>query len=349
MPSRVWRETATAASTALRSTMARSAVRADRSKAIPTTPFPYPTHPSSLYLPPLSALNLPAIEPRTHWIHHHPYPLLPPSPLHQTWLVYLSSPLAMWQDGATLVADAPFTGTMRVALLPGSSPQDEEVLLDAHVPTVPLGGSAQVGAFRIKYTWRTQQWRELANGFSCSHCQAVAMEGAVWRLNVPKRPSTWCAGPLTSDAQLLDELRASLKQDVAALPPLSSISTYSFNKVAARAARLALIVKQVRDDDSPAVVLSPLRTALSAWLDGTFPGNCLLYDPTWGGVVSEAGSRDQGAEFGAAMYNDHHFHYGYFIYATATVAKFDPAWRDRYRAPLKDLMADYMSPQRVRD
>ncbi|CAI5498230.1 unnamed protein product [Closterium sp. Naga37s-1] len=346
-----------------------------------------------------------------------------------TLLVYLSSPLALRQDGSALVADAPFTGTMRLALLPGSSTlQDEEALLDAHVPTVPLGGSAQVGEFLIEYTWRTQQWRELANGkteappllmlslpmhrrmevsahspstasalrrrrsgspsrimsalrghhnpasagpsntrgsarwssvrdasvsdasvlaYPTIDGQAMGMQGAVWRLNVPKRPSTWQAGPLSSDAQLLDELRGSLKQDVAALPPLSSPSTYSFGKAAARAARLALIAKQVQDDDSLAAVLPPLRTALSAWLDGTFPGNRLLYDPTWGGVVSEAGSLDQGADFGAGMYNDHHFHYGYFIYAAATVAEFDAAWRDQYRAPLRDLMADYMSLERT--
>ncbi|CAI5502053.1 unnamed protein product [Closterium sp. Naga37s-1] len=358
-----------------------------------------------------------------------PSPRFPPNPLplHQTWLVYLSSPLTLRQDGSTLAADVPFTGMMHVALLPGSSPQDEEALLDAHVPTVPVGGSAQVGAFHIKYTWRTQQWRDPANGnteapllmlslpmhrrmevsahspssasalrrhrssspsgamgalrghhnsasarpsITCGNApwssvgdesvpdasvlayptidgQAVGMQGAVWRLKVPKRPSTWRAGPLSSDPQLLDELRASLKQDVAALPPLSSPSTYSFGKTAARAARLALIAKQMRDEDSLAAVLPPLRTALSAWLDGTFSGNRLLYDPTWGGVVSEAGSRDQGAEFGAGMYNDHHFHYGYFIYAAATVAKFDPAWRDQYRAPLKDLMADYMSAERT--
>ncbi|CAI5498032.1 unnamed protein product [Closterium sp. Naga37s-1] len=340
----------------------------------------------------------------------------------QTWLLYLSSPLVMRQDGSALVADAPFTGTMRVALLPGSSAQDEEALLDAHVPTVPVGGSAQVGEFLIQCTWRTQHWRHLPDGDSeapllmlslpmhrrmevSAHSpspasalrrhssgspsgsmgairghhnpasatpsnarsnalrssvqdasvpdasvlayptidgQAVGMQGVVWRLNVPNRPSTWEAGPLSSDAQLLDELRASLKQDVAALPPLSSTSTYSFGKAAARAARLALIAKQVQDDDSLAAVLPPLRSVLSAWLDGTFPGNRLLYDPTWGGVVSEAGSLDQGAEFGVGMYNDHHFHYGYFIYAAATVAEFDAAWRDQYRALLKDLMADYM-------
>ncbi|CAI5523012.1 unnamed protein product [Closterium sp. Naga37s-1] len=56
----------------------------------------------------------------------------------QTWLVYLSALLTLRQDGSMLAADVPFTGTMRVALLPGSSTQDEEALLDAHLPTVPL-------------------------------------------------------------------------------------------------------------------------------------------------------------------------------------------------------------------
>ncbi|CAI5488168.1 unnamed protein product [Closterium sp. Naga37s-1] len=251
------------------------------------------------------------------------------------------------QDGSALVADAPFMGTMRVALLTGSSSalQDEEAPLDAHVPTVPLGGSAQVGEFLIdasangsertqplhclrpppspqrlpflrherpprppqpRLCWPLQHTGQCtvvvrANAFVPDASvlayptidgQAVGMQGGVWRLNVPKRPSTWDAGPLSSDAQLLDELRGSLKQDVAALPPLSSPSTYSFSKAAARVARLALIAKQVQDDDSLAAVLPPLRTALSTWLDGTFPGNRLLYDPTWGGVVSEAGSLD---------------------------------------------------------
>ncbi|CAI7924958.1 unnamed protein product, partial [Closterium sp. NIES-54] len=350
------------------------------------------------YLPHPLALKLPVIESPhslTVCINHHLFSaLLSPFPSHQTWLVYLSSPLALRQDGSALVADAPFTGTMRVALLPGSSAQDEDVLLDAHVPTVPVGGECAVhrrmevsahspstaSALRRRRSGSPSgvmsalrghhnpasagpsntrggaRWSSVRDAsvpdasvlaYPTIDGQAMGMQGGVWRFNVPKRPSTWQAGPLSSDAQLLDELRGSLKQDVAALPPLSSPSTYSFGKAAARAARLALIAKQVQDDDSLAAVLPPLRTALSAWLDGTFPGNHLLYDPTWGGVVSEAGSLDQGAEFGAGMYNDHHFHYGYFIYAAATVAEFDAAWRDQYRAPLRDLMADYMSLERT--
>ncbi|CAI6002202.1 unnamed protein product, partial [Closterium sp. NIES-65] len=360
----VERAVATAASTVLRSTTARSVRSANCTPLLPsdcrrTSPIRCLTRPClplaySPYSPP-------------------PSPCFPPNylPLHQTWLVYLSAPLTLRQDGSTLAADVPFTGTMRVALLLGSSAQDEEALLDAHVPTVLVGGSTHVGAFRIKYTWRTQQWREPANADTKApllmrslpmhqrlevsmhspssasalrpHCsgspsgamgalrghhnsasarpsitrgnapwasvrdesvpdasvlayptidgQTVGIQGALWRLKVPKQPSTWRAGPLSSDPQLLDELRASLKQDMAAAP------------------------------------LLPLHLLL--WQDSS-------------------ACRPPGADRKAAgMYNDHHFHYGYFIYAAATVAKFDPAWRDQYRAPFKDLTADYMSAERT--
>lgn len=32
------------------------------------------------------------------------------------------------------------------------------------------------------------------------------------------------------------------------------------------------------------------------------------------------------ANFGSGLYNDHHFHRGYFIYAAAALGRKDPAW-----------------------
>jgi endo-1,3(4)-beta-glucanase len=70
--------------------------------------------------------------------------------------------------------------------------------------------------------------------------------------------------------------------------------------------------------------------------------NRLVYDTTWKGVVSIAGYTDIGADFGGKIflasrkdrsltvlgtaYNDHHFHYGYFVYAAAVIGYLDPAW-----------------------
>jgi endo-1,3(4)-beta-glucanase len=48
----------------------------------------------------------------------------------------------------------------------------------------------------------------------------------------------------------------------------------------------------------------------------------------WGGIVSSASYKtgDSGIDFGNTFYNDHHFHYGYFIYAAAVVGYLDPSW-----------------------
>lgn len=51
------------------------------------------------------------------------------------------------------------------------------------------------------------------------------------------------------------------------------------------------------------------------------------YDQAWGGVVSKQGYRDSNcglADFGNACYNDHHYHYGYFIAAASMLLKLRP-------------------------
>ncbi|OTB09518.1 glycoside hydrolase family 81 protein [Hypoxylon sp. CI-4A] len=54
----------------------------------------------------------------------------------------------------------------------------------------------------------------------------------------------------------------------------------------------------------------------------------LYYETVWGGLVSSASyaTGNDGADFGNTFYNDHHFHYGYFVYAAAIIGYFDPSW-----------------------
>jgi endo-1,3(4)-beta-glucanase len=54
----------------------------------------------------------------------------------------------------------------------------------------------------------------------------------------------------------------------------------------------------------------------------------LTYDESWRGVITTGGYNDPGADFGNTYYNDHHFHYGYFVYAAAIIAYLDPNWLD---------------------
>lgn len=43
-------------------------------------------------------------------------------------------------------------------------------------------------------------------------------------------------------------------------------------------------------------------------------------------------------------YNDHHFHFGYFVYSAAVIAKFDPSWVQTYGEAILTLIRDYSNP-----
>ncbi|KAK2858419.1 hypothetical protein FQN49_004755 [Arthroderma sp. PD_2] len=68
----------------------------------------------------------------------------------------------------------------------------------------------------------------------------------------------------------------------------------------------------------------------------------LVYDTVWKGVVSSGTYQngDTGLDFGNALYNDHHFHYGYFILSAAIIGKLDPAWLDANKAYVNMLVRD---------
>lgn len=120
-------------------------------------------------------------------------------------------------------------------------------------------------------------------------------------------------------------------------------STYFFGKAVARAARLGIIAEEVGMSDEAISVRQFLRDNLTPWFNGTVAGNSLLYDTTWGGIISEASVTDKFGDFGLSVYNDHHFHYGYYLYAAAVLAKLDPVWGVTYKAQIYALVGDFMT------
>jgi endo-1,3(4)-beta-glucanase len=82
---------------------------------------------------------------------------------------------------------------------------------------------------------------------------------------------------------------------------------------------------------------------VAAWLDGT-NGNPLRYDTTWGGVITTQSLAGPLAQFGQGHYNDHHFHYGYHLYAAAVLARADPAFAAAHRSGLLALVRDIANP-----
>ena len=101
----------------------------------------------------------------------------------------------------------------------------------------------------------------------------------------------------------------------------------------------------LRDVAAARVGLSKLQIAFAVFAANKqrYP---LVYETGWGGIVSSAAyvTGDLNADFGNTYYNDHHFHYGYFIYTAAVIGYLDPSWVLANKAFVNTLVRDIANP-----
>ncbi|MFF2818974.1 glycosyl hydrolase [Kitasatospora cineracea] len=96
--------------------------------------------------------------------------------------------------------------------------------------------------------------------------------------------------------------------------------TYWVGKALGQMAQLVPIADQLGDTAARDKLLGLMKGKLQTWFAGTgSPG--FAYDSTWKTLIGYPASYGTDAEL-----NDHHFHYGYFVQAAATVARYDTAW-----------------------
>ncbi|MCU1557185.1 MAG: 1,3-beta-glucanase [Microbacteriaceae bacterium] len=131
------------------------------------------------------------------------------------------------------------------------------------------------------------------------------------------------------------ELRQQLSQDVASSTVVPADS-YFGGKALYRLANLLTLATQLGDNSAATTVRTRLDAALREWTDPKGctkrSDRCFVYDATMKGVVGMT------ASFGSDAFNDHHFHYGYFLYAASVAAAHDPQLR-RDIAPVINLLA----------
>ncbi|POS70283.1 glycosyl hydrolase family 81 [Diaporthe helianthi] len=95
--------------------------------------------------------------------------------------------------------------------------------------------------------------------------------------------------------------------------------------------------------------LRKLENAFDRYVKNLEP-NPLAYDTVWGGVCSTAsyGNNDSLIDFGNTYYNDHNFHYGYYVYTAAILGYLDPSWLTRNNSANKvwvnTLIRDWANP-----
>ncbi|OJJ75131.1 hypothetical protein ASPBRDRAFT_53082 [Aspergillus brasiliensis CBS 101740] len=181
---------------------------------------------------------------------------------------------------------------------------------------------------------------------------ATAVVGENWTMLEPNLPTQMGFDPWSVSAGSVNNLSAAAKQVILSVAPTElnqSIdqqtnlnSMYYSGKALSKFATLVYTVNKLGGNpDLAASALQNLKTAFARFIDNKqqFP---LVYDSVWRGVVSSASyGGDSGADFGNTYYNDHHFHYGYFIHAAAIIGSLDPSWlSDSNKAWVNMLVRD---------
>ena len=141
-----------------------------------------------------------------------------------------------------------------------------------------------------------------------------------------------------------DELLVDIADVVAAQD-----SIYFSGKVLDKYAYVLLVLEEIIGDESlTKTTLKAIQGAFEIFTTNEqyYP---FIYDTKFGGVTSSASQGgDTGADFGSGYYNDHHFHYGYFVHAAAIVGYVDNlhggTWVEDNKWWVNSLIRDVANP-----
>ena len=118
---------------------------------------------------------------------------------------------------------------------------------------------------------------------------------------------------------------------------------YRAGKVIAKYANMLPVADNINASDIKKDLKTKVRKMLEDWFTYSAgeQNRYFAYDSTWGGLL---GVKDD--EFGSHLYNDHHFHFGYFIYASAILAMYDDTFVKDYGQMVNLLIKDFANTDR---
>ncbi|GMF44343.1 unnamed protein product [Phytophthora fragariaefolia] len=285
-------------------------------------------------------------------------------PNNQTWVVYSSDTSATFSidsTGSALVSSAVYTGTLRVAILPESG---DQTVYDDYSSCIVRSGNVSV-ASRTSYSlqWETEgsgcdssgllhfalphQVEVMSDATTMQSTGAIVLHSST-RGQMVGQVTTSGSWTLTEDeaddevdfypankpsADVVSQigLLATLQSDIDTDWSLDTGSWYYNGKAYQKYASLCLMAadNSVVGDDTTllSTCLSKLEDLVEPFLTNTL-GSPLAYETSYKGIVTSQvfAANDADVEFGNGVYNDHHYHYGYWVTASAILKKLDPSW-----------------------
>ncbi|MGV8857333.1 glycosyl hydrolase [Rhodoglobus sp.] len=186
----------------------------------------------------------------------------------------------------------------------------------------------QYAALSDDTTCDTGNWKSVYGQLN-----ACTVTELTWSVPTQKPTGSLDLSTLSDENKAL--LAAQLEVDVASTLAAPA-DTYFGGKWMYRLANMLDIAHQLGEDDLASTITDQLVREMDIWTapDGCVnrTERCFVYDEDARGIVGRA------ASFGSDEFNDHHFHYGYFLYVAGVVAASDPALVEKW-APVINLLA----------
>jgi len=189
--------------------------------------------------------------------------------------------------------------------------------------------------------------------YECIKGNMTPVIGSTWNLDEPLYNINFDGPMKVVDNNIKDLILQQVEDDMNQVLPSSTENVYGYGKQVARLAQLAHIADRLEGENKEdgnitnategSSVLSKVSVQLSKYLEAYLSSEVsdkLLFDKNMGGICSKNGLLDKGEDFGNGRYNDHHFHYGYFLYASAIMAKLDPTFIDRFGVYVDSIFHD---------
>lgn len=172
----------------------------------------------------------------------------------------------------------------------------------------------------------------------------IDMGFAPWNASLPLGiRSAWALSP-TAISVINTVAAAEIQQDMGNQTNLDNM--YFSGKALSKFATLIYAVHDLcREPDLARLGLGQLKVAFAKF--STNQQICpLVYDTAWSGLVSSCTytTGNSGLDFGNTFYNDHHFHWSYFIHAAAIIGYLDPHWLLLNKDWVNTLVRDAANP-----
>ncbi|MFJ8146298.1 glycosyl hydrolase [Streptomyces sp. NPDC096048] len=139
-------------------------------------------------------------------------------------------------------------------------------------------------------------------------------------------------------------LRSYLTEVAGSSDPFSGATdTYWTGKALGKLAQLVPLADQIGETAVRDRLVGLLKGRLQEWFTAGGASE-FSYDKDWKTLTGYPASYGSDAEL-----NDHHFHYGYYVYAAAIVAQYDAAWaaESAWGGMVKTLVRDTANPSRT--